>query len=217
VDELKTVTEIEDTCFSMNSAPFEESRSGSFVGVVSLQSTTVSDFFFGVTCGVDSMLNCDKSSFVNIRGRAITLLQPKFAKITSSVIQKCGLEGIDIKLLEREPHDLISSELVKRKILIQANRLISTQRSPIRVRSVPASSLEILEESGPRLLKRLQEHCLPLTLQILNNKIYNANHDAIYLESLRLHFIEITKNEILKNQGSAIKLFEVRGENNDHN
>jgi hypothetical protein len=56
---------------------------------------------------------------------------------------------------------------------------------------------------------------LPFTVSIINNKIYNANKDAIYMSKLRLKFIEINKNEILKNYGCAIKMFEVKGEKND--
>lgn len=35
------------------------------------------------------------------------------------------------------------------------------------------------------------------------------------MSKLRLKFIEINKNEILKNYGCAIKMFEVKGEKND--
>jgi len=42
--------------------------------MIYLQSTTISDFFNGVAGGIDAMVSCDKSSFVNIRGTAIKLL-----------------------------------------------------------------------------------------------------------------------------------------------
>jgi hypothetical protein len=77
----KAIQEIEDCCFSINA----ESTPG-FIGVVSLQSTTISDFFYGLIGGTECIINCDKSSFVNIRGQAIRLVEPKIAKITSSVV-----------------------------------------------------------------------------------------------------------------------------------
>jgi urease gamma subunit len=52
-------------------------------------------------------------------------------------------------------------------------------------------------------------------ISIINNKIYNANKDAICLSRLRLKYLDISKNDILKNVGCAIKLFDVRSIFND--
>lgn len=52
-------------------------------------------------------------------------------------------------------------------------------------------------------------------MSIINNKIYNASRDAISLQRLRVKHLEIAKNDILKNIGSGIKLFDVRSFTND--
>lgn len=56
-----------------------------------------------------------------------------------------------------------------------------------------------------------------LFIKIINNKIYNVNKDCINLSLLNLKQCEIAKNDILKNNGSGIRLIDVRGENNDPN
>jgi hypothetical protein len=73
-----------------------------FIGVISLNSTTISDFYYGIIGGPNSIMNCEKSSFINIRGTALKIYSPKVLKVTSSVIQKCTNEGIDIYLLSSE-------------------------------------------------------------------------------------------------------------------
>jgi hypothetical protein len=55
-------------------------------------------------------------------------------------------------------------------------------------------------------------HCM---LKIYNNKMYNAYKDVIYINKLRCKQVEIAKNDILKNYGHAIHLFEVRCQGND--
>lgn len=52
-------------------------------------------------------------------------------------------------------------------------------------------------------------------LKIFNNKIYNCLKNAIYINKLRCKWLEIAKNDILKNNLNGIHLFEVRNNNND--
>ena len=52
-------------------------------------------------------------------------------------------------------------------------------------------------------------------MDIKNNKIYSAEKDVILLEFLNFEYINIQKNEILKNSGSGIKLVDVRNERNN--
>ena len=84
-------TDVEDFCFGMN---IHALCNEEFVGVISLNSTTVSDFHFGIVAGFNSIINLDKSSIINTRGVAIRSLQPRILKITSSVIQQCEEDGI---------------------------------------------------------------------------------------------------------------------------
>jgi hypothetical protein len=67
--------------------------------VISLQSTTISDFYYGFFGGFDSIINCEKSSFINMRGTAIKMIKPKIVKITSCVIQRAEGDGIDLKYI----------------------------------------------------------------------------------------------------------------------
>lgn len=49
----------------------EQFEQDDFVGVISLQSTTISDFYCGILGGFNCIVNCDKSSFINMRGTSI--------------------------------------------------------------------------------------------------------------------------------------------------
>jgi len=57
-----------------------------FIGVISLNSTTISDFHNGVLGGYNSIINLDKSSIINSRGTAIRMIHPRIFKLSSSVI-----------------------------------------------------------------------------------------------------------------------------------
>ena len=104
--------EIEDCCFAINLESLMNTdqsasdnkqvttNSDDFVGVISLQSTTISDFHYGLIGGLNSIINCDKSSFINLRGTAMRIVHPRIVKITSSVIQKVDGDGINIQMVE---------------------------------------------------------------------------------------------------------------------
>jgi hypothetical protein len=85
---------------SKNGAKAEIELQSDFVGVVSLQSTTVSDFHHGILAGYNSIVNLDKSSLINLRGTAIKVVHPRIFKMSSSVIQKVEEDGIEIKLIQ---------------------------------------------------------------------------------------------------------------------
>jgi hypothetical protein len=140
------------------------------------------------------------------------------------------MEAIEIKVVEKEKADLVTDAKTgadyQKKILIQANRLINVKGNPIKVSSVPKSYLlakqnQIFTEEDFDLQQRLQQGRnlsplpLPYMISILSNKIYNANKDVIVVSKLRIRHLEISRNEILKNYGCGIKLFEVRSDKND--
>lgn len=56
------------------------------MGVISLNSTTINDFYNGIIGGYNSIINLDKSSIINTRGTAIRMINPRIFKISSSVI-----------------------------------------------------------------------------------------------------------------------------------
>lgn len=86
--------------------------------MISLQSTTISDFYFGVLGGYNSILNCDKSSFINLRGTAVKMIQARILKMTSSVIQRTDGDGIDIKYIQGKTDAVPEQEFNERKVLI---------------------------------------------------------------------------------------------------
>lgn len=97
-DSITKTDDVEDTCFAINyeQGGFHKNQNPNnkgvtrdfcdFIGVISLQSTTITDFHFGVLGGQNAILTCDKSSFINMRGTAIQMMQPRIMKMTSSVI-----------------------------------------------------------------------------------------------------------------------------------
>ena len=78
----------------------EVELSSAFVGVVSLQSTTISDFHYGILGGYNSIVNLDKSSVINMRGVGIKLIHPRIFKMQSCIIQKVEEDGIDIIMIQ---------------------------------------------------------------------------------------------------------------------
>lgn len=54
--------------------------------MISLNSTTISDFHYGVIGGYNSIINLDSSSLIDIRGTAIKVIHPKIFKMSSCVL-----------------------------------------------------------------------------------------------------------------------------------
>lgn len=63
-----------DSILPQTQAHKEQVEFSEFVGVISLQSTTISDFYNGLLGGYNSIINLDKSSIINVRGAAIKLI-----------------------------------------------------------------------------------------------------------------------------------------------
>ena len=76
--------------------------SNDFVGVLSLQSTTISDFHYGIIGGYNSIVNLEKSSIINNRGTAIKLIHPRIFKMQASIIQKSDDDGIEITFIQNK-------------------------------------------------------------------------------------------------------------------
>ena len=55
---------------------------------------------------------------------------------------------------------------------------------------------------------------LNLSIKIINNKIYNAVKVSVLISKMLLKLIDIAKNDILKNEATAIYVVNVRGEHN---
>jgi len=54
-----------------------------------------------------------------------------------------------------------------------------------------------------------------LLMRIENNKIYGADMTSVFLINIRARWIDISKNEILKNNASGVHLMNVKGQNCD--
>jgi nitrous oxidase accessory protein NosD len=54
-----------------------------------------------------------------------------------------------------------------------------------------------------------------MLMRIINNKIYSASKDCIFISNVKARMIEIAKNDILKNNAIGIRLSNVTGINND--
>ena len=73
-----------------------------YSGLVSLCSTTIQHFMFGVYCGADAILTSETSSFIALRagGCAIKSFRPKLLKVMNGTIQKCEANGIQVTIDE---------------------------------------------------------------------------------------------------------------------
>jgi len=78
----------------------KETLSSDYLGVVSLQSTTVSDFHYGILGGFQSIINLEKSSIINVRGTTIKAVNPKIFKLNGCVFQKASKGALDIRLVD---------------------------------------------------------------------------------------------------------------------
>ena len=56
-----------------------------------------------------------------------------------------------------------------------------------------------------------------MLVRVISNKIYSCSNDCILFSRLTVKWIEIAKNEILKNNGSGINFCTMKGVNNDPN
>ena len=111
----KQDNEIKDYCFTLNLN--EESKSAEYYGLVSLCSTTIQNFMFGVYCGEDAILTCETSSFIALRagGCAVKSYCPKMLKVMHGTIQKCESHGIQVTLDEVCNVDAASNQANMRK------------------------------------------------------------------------------------------------------
>ena len=100
----KQDNEIRDFCFTLN-LPVDEAMNvgksisasaSEYYGLVSLCSTTIQNFMYGVYCGEDAILTCETSSFIALRagGCAVKSYCPKMLKVMHGTIQKCESHGI---------------------------------------------------------------------------------------------------------------------------
>lgn len=173
------------------------------MGVISLQSTTISDFFYGVLSGPYTLLNCDKSTFLNMRGTAVKVDSPKVLKLTSCIFQKVLQSAVDISLGKelKQSHESNQSlsvsssnqNEVQRKIMVSSNRIIQCQEHAVRIRD---PSFQQAEHND-------------LQIKLIYNKIYNTVGDAVCLQNLRVRQVDVSNNDILKNQQNGIFIQDV--------
>lgn len=52
-------------------------------------------------------------------------------------------------------------------------------------------------------------------MRMENNKIYGADMTSLFMANIRARWIDISKNEILKNNATGIHMINVRGQGND--
>ena len=83
--------QIRDHCFALNLPDVSQKpdlQGQAYAGLVSLCSTTVQHFMYGVYCGPDAALACETSSFISLRagGCAIMGLNPKQLKFLNGSI-----------------------------------------------------------------------------------------------------------------------------------
>ena len=95
------------------------------------------------------------------------------------------------------------------KIVVSSDRFVAVEGHTI----VAYSKLRSVVSQGTKKsqIKLMQNS----TLKISNNKMYNGLLSCIQLANLCLKLLEISKNDIIKNQGCAIELDDVHTTNNE--
>ena len=204
------------------------------MGVLSLQSTTISEFHFGILGGIQSIIDLDKSSIINCRGTAIKVANPRIFKVQNCVFQKVSDCTIEVKFVESE--GLVvqrgngqgekaqvtqrRGKLLTSKVIINQNRFINIENFGIYVSQTTLEAYHAQRLLTPRpsgfencRLSGIHDPILPninATLKISSNKSYNTLNTFISLDSLRLKHLEVSKNDILKNQKHALSLVQVQ-------
>jgi len=220
-------TDVEDCCFCLNkrSIPAHSDEDDQeYVGVISLSSTTISDFHYGILGGSSSIINMDKSSVINNRGTAIRVVNPRVLKVQGAVFQKIAKTSIEIRLYET-PDSMLREGSVPRsheneasysgsKLFVNQSRFIALEG--------PAITVHQLTQEDPRgLLKALDlefnrhTECLNSTLKISGNKHYNSIGRFLDMEHVYFKSVEISKNDMFKNEGDAIFFRGVIAHNNE--
>lgn len=105
----KLDNDIRDYCFVLNLPDDSTGLSAvpEYSGLVSLSSTTIQNFMFGIYCGADAILTCEQSSFIALRagGCAIKSYKPKLLKVMNGSIQKCEANGVHVTLVDDSSHE----------------------------------------------------------------------------------------------------------------
>ncbi len=98
-EEEPAINDVQDYCFSMNPCSGEKPlffkskklaedykmNEDAFVGVLSLQSTTIADFHCGILAGSQSVINLYSSSIINNRGIGIKVVNPRILKVDGCI------------------------------------------------------------------------------------------------------------------------------------
>lgn len=148
------ITDVEDACFIVNKNSIVRESilncgmkklngldiDSDFMSVLSLQSTTISEFHYGILGGFHSVINMEKSSIINSRGTAVKLANPRIFKMQTCIFQKIQGIGLDIVLVatpltlspNEGPEQSLSysygkSKNVSCKIVVNSTRFIAIE------------------------------------------------------------------------------------------
>lgn len=217
--------DVEDCCFCLNKRSVSaSSEDEDYVGVISLQSTSISDFHFGILGGSSSIINLDKSSVINNRGTAIRVINPRVLKVQGAVFQKISGTSIEVRLYETADSLLKEGSAPRlhenepgysgSKLLVNQSRFIALEGPAVTVwqfgQEESRGLLRALDPSSDR-----QTECLNSTLKISGNKHYNSFGSFVQMTDVYLKSVEISKNDMFKNEGDAVLFKGVIAHNNE--
>lgn len=155
------------------------------VSILTLISTTVSQFYQTIRAGENSIVNIEKCSINRNLSKPIAILNPLITKIVDTVFEMNFDNVLHVKFLKDD--SLLTDN---RKIYFEKNEIICNKGYGIYIDGV---------ENFP----------IDLDIAITNNNFSRNKVDAIFIEDLIVNSLLINENKIESNKGNGVNLQKV--------
>lgn len=195
---LTTDLKVHDVCFWVSS--FKASRRGHIQrNSINLSSCSIKGFTVGVRAGVDAKVSIDRCVLASCKGSGVVLTSPLQLKLSQCIIQRCELNGIEIRL--RASKNAIDSVLSSRSTSYSKSE--TTQ-----LIEISGNDISQIGQYGLNIWND-QVCSFPLKVKITSNKLANCFKEAIAIRHISLASLSIKANDCSANKGSHLWLQKV--------
>jgi hypothetical protein len=104
------------------------------------------------------------------------------------------------------------------KILVNQSRFIALEGTAVQVQKISIEEFKeigLLGELKPPAIEPKHSECLNSSLRVTGNKHYNSNGSFLRILDIYMKSVEISKNDMFKNEGNGIELIDVMAHNNE--
>ena len=190
---------IQDVCLWVNG--FSSRKEGTIERgfcCVFMTSCNVTGFYEFTKGGSNCKVHIDKCHISDCGCNALTLLNPKEAIVTQSVIERCQGSSIDIRL-KTDTGSRVPS---------RSGSLTTSQEASVRTISITGNDIRANGAYGVTIWSEHQA-AVPISISISKNKVMNCRKEGIAVRHLSLTELSILSNDISVNQGTGCWLQKV--------